>query len=873
MGLKVDLKAARACIQSDPTRALEMCLALSVAYDGSVELEDTQTKYVILITTGLAAHAAEDYPVCEKSFQKATEVLPEAPQAWKGLCDCYESSGNLNGLPVPLQRAVEIADSKANYGRARSLRLRLARVLHSLGRGEEALGVLNCHLNNSSAKSSDGESPHEQLEVILHAAVLQYELEECAIIRRANNRVAQEGALSELAVCVDAYRGKSLKKNAQEPLNTLMSEGMTLLNGFVSRGEELSPRFLQDLAARFSRSLLCQVLGRAELSIPRSDVQTGGGWAEVKSKCEVVQGMLRSLGCDDGFPASVILFSSSFAEMVSQEELRQLAERGIEDGAGVWLRAEGCLHLALLAFRTGDSARAKILLELSTAAMSEEDGRVGIRQGPGSRWRELTLECLISEQSGYSGIESSVALSRLDAALEELHTSKEAHMSPLPDCDPVGDLSLARAGLLRLVGLTEDALVVLEELAKDGHRVREVSDGQTTRLRCRALCAAADLLLSLPGGEYGEAQSRIKEALAADPDFAPALSLMGWLLLVSRDSLDEGGSEAARPLLERAAQLQPDSSVNALRLARCYWDLGGEWREDRSHCFNTLLRAAKLDPLNAQAFEWLGYWYQHIGGDQDRARGCFDRAVKLNPEIRGAGEALAALYLQNGQETLALALFRKCAELSVSCHWAWAGLGRSGMLKGELAEAAGQLQQAIRGCPTSWSYWSDLGWCYHSEGKLQAALKAYTRAEELLMHEDQDGGMVCKDLGAFVRVKTQVGTIQRQLGRVDEAVESFASALSLDPKDLMVLEGTGEAYLAQAHARASEGLYTAATGALRAGCEVTRIFLECSSSSGGSKVSCAWKLLGDLYTYGHKIPPKCFASEANDGDGGGMEPG
>ena len=41
-------------------------------------------------------------------------------------------------------------------------------------------------------------------------------------------------------------------------------------------------------------------------------------------------------------------------------------------------------------------------------------------------------------------------------------------------------------------------------------------------------------------------------------------------------------------------------------------------------------------------------------------------------------------------------------------------------------------RQAIRGFPTCWDYWSDLGWCYHSEGKLAAALKAYTRADELL---------------------------------------------------------------------------------------------------------------------------------------------
>lgn len=87
--------------------------------------------------------------------------------------------------------------------------------------------------------------------------------------------------------------------------------------------------------------------------------------------------------------------------------------------------------------------------------------------------------------------------------------------------------------------------------------------------------------------------------------------------------------------------------------------------------------------------------------------------------------------------------------------------------------------QAIRGCPTSWSYWSDLGWCYHTEGKQAAALKAYTRAEELLAEQqpssslpaDGEGGDGNEEEGvvrakpievehaARVRVRTQVGEV------------------------------------------------------------------------------------------------------------------
>jgi len=37
----------------------------------------------------------------------------------------------------------------------------------------------------------------------------------------------------------------------------------------------------------------------------------------------------------------------------------------------------------------------------------------------------------------------------------------------------------------------------------------------------------------------------------------------------------------------------------------------------------------------------------------------------------------------------------------------------------------------------------------------------------------------------------------------------------------------------------------------------------------GARGECAWKLLGDLHTYAHKLPPMCFEAEgARDGGGG-----
>lgn len=118
----------------------------------------------------------------------------------------------------------------------------------------------------------------------------------------------------------------------------------------------------------------------------------------------------------------------------------------------------------------------------------------------------------------------------------------------------------------------------------------------------------------------------------------------------------------------------------------------------------------------------------------------------------------------------------------------------------------------------------------------------------------------------------------------------------------------------QAHARTSEGFYTAAAAALRNGCHVMRRFLGIADKGndtvgdgsgsenkmgaaefeedteafsfkvdGGNRDGekegaantaenrrqheCAWKLLGDLYTYAHKLPPMCFVKDGAEGCG------
>lgn len=82
MGVKADLKAARARMQAgDPAEAFSMIQ--QILDSASPDLKDTQTLYAVLVTAGLAGLASQDLAKAERSFRRAAESIPDAPQVKK----------------------------------------------------------------------------------------------------------------------------------------------------------------------------------------------------------------------------------------------------------------------------------------------------------------------------------------------------------------------------------------------------------------------------------------------------------------------------------------------------------------------------------------------------------------------------------------------------------------------------------------------------------------------------------------------------------------------------------------------------------------------------------------------------------------------
>lgn len=155
-----------------------------------------------------------------------------------------------------------------------------------------------------------------------------------------------------------------------------------------------------------------------------------------------------------------------------------------------------------------------------------------------------------------------------------------------------------------------------------------------------------------------------------------ALAEYGWMMM------EEGDVELARQHLEAAVQAahqqqqyQQEPSAAAelastqLKLAQVYWAIGGELRSKwGSSAHAALLASAAVPgPHQAEAFSWLGRWYGEVGGDEVRARKCYQRALALDPATsEQAGQELVHLLMASGQASAAMQL---CAETTAAwCH-------------------------------------------------------------------------------------------------------------------------------------------------------------------------------------------------------------
>ncbi len=344
-------------------------------------------------------------------------------------------------------------------------------------------------------------------------------------------------------------------------------------------------------------------------------------------------------------------------------------------------------------------------------------------------------------------------------------------------------------------------------------------------------------------GEAYRAVARQDEAVAAYRRAIELEPTYAWpynnLALVQTDQQQY---EAALTLYQQALERHvsdQDRAVSWNNLGKVYYALGL-----RAEAITAYEQAIKLDPVYAWPYNNLGV--VHAGqGDYEVALTLYRQAIarhNLTRDEAVSWDNLANVLINLGRYEEAISAYRQAVDLDPAYFLSWNSLGNVYQGLGRYPEAIEAYQQAIELDPDSALPWNGLGDVYRAQGQLpeasqpgatrqvEQAIEAYRRAISL----DSGYAWPYHSLGlifeqrrdyeaalqyyhqALERHENQrhkailwynIGNIQRESGRYQEAIEAQQQAVALDAGLALPWFGLGNVYAAQNRAQDAISAY------------------------------------------------------------------
>jgi predicted O-linked N-acetylglucosamine transferase (SPINDLY family) len=256
-------------------------------------------------------------------------------------------------------------------------------------------------------------------------------------------------------------------------------------------------------------------------------------------------------------------------------------------------------------------------------------------------------------------------------------------------------------------------------------------------------------------GRLREAAALYQQILAAEPDHADALHLLGVVAHQSRQH------DQAVDLIARAIALRGDRSAFHSNLGEVYRVQNKLDLAERS-----LRRALDLDPASPDAHNNLGIVLGAIGRS-DEAIEAFQQAIRLRPTDPSPHNNLATVLQNQGRLDEAVAHYRQALELNPRYADAYGNLGAAFMAQNKLDEAIEAYGRAVELQPGNSRNHVNLGAVYHLKHQLERAIACYREALRL---DPRSAPAQANLYGALA-----------DHGQFDEAVAACREALSLDP--------------------------------------------------------------------------------------------
>ena len=181
-------------------------------------------------------------------------------------------------------------------------------------------------------------------------------------------------------------------------------------------------------------------------------------------------------------------------------------------------------------------------------------------------------------------------------------------------------------------------------LSKRGRRTETAEAGG-------AAGRVAEARRAVARGDIETARAELGEAIEASAKFAPAHSMLGYLL--GR----QGDLHGSVNHLRKAIALEPASADSHYHLGLALWYQG-----ERAPATSELEEATRLDPTMAEACAFLGMAYRDQGRGED-ARRYLQRAIALNRELPAPYVDLGVVFLNEGRSDWALGQFEAALNL------------------------------------------------------------------------------------------------------------------------------------------------------------------------------------------------------------------
>jgi tetratricopeptide (TPR) repeat protein len=223
-------------------------------------------------------------------------------------------------------------------------------------------------------------------------------------------------------------------------------------------------------------------------------------------------------------------------------------------------------------------------------------------------------------------------------------------------------------------------------------------------------------LVCLAEANVRSATEHLLRAIELHPQYADAHVALGNLRWLAQD-LDRAQAE-----LEQAVAMAPGDG-RALGLLAHFQVATGRGQPD----LEQLTLKARAMPYSGLPYQ-LGRLYLETVKDLARAERFLALALEQSPELVDARRMLADLYLRQGRNPEALALFRRIVELSPELGVAWNGLALGLAREGRTREALQAYAEAARLLPNEVSVFQGYGAALLQAGDVGHALPLLQRA-------------------------------------------------------------------------------------------------------------------------------------------------